>query len=122
MYAHCPICNQPIIQRRRTYCSRRCAGVAGNNKQRGRALHPGRLKGAVDKKGYVRLLVAGRLMMAHRFVMGMSLGRPLHQWEDVHHRNGNKSDNHRDNLEIVLHRKHRHQVECPNCRFQFAVR
>lgn len=36
----------------------------------------------------------------HRLVMGDVIGRPLYKEETVHHKNGNKTDNSPDNLEL----------------------
>jgi hypothetical protein len=41
-----------------------------------------------------------RWIFEHRYVMQRTLGRTLHKDETVHHRNGDKTDNRPENLEL----------------------
>lgn len=56
--------------------------------------------GHIDRNGYVTIHVDGKRQLAHRWVMEQQIGRTLMKNEYVHHRNGVRSDNRPENLEL----------------------
>jgi hypothetical protein len=57
----------------------------------------------LNEAGYVMLTVNGETVREHRHIMEQHLGRKLHSNEDVHHKNGIRSDNRIENLELRVH-------------------
>jgi len=66
----------------------------------------------VEKSGYV---------LEHRLIMAKKLGRPLHGWESVHHKNGVRNANRQDNLLLVMGGKHHGRIRCPFCKNEFGI-
>lgn len=127
------------LNRERRSCSKSCAIKLAHREGRWHLPNPPNSwgpsntnwKGGVKLAGPYRMVkvppgtpgrTRGGYMMEHRFVMQEHLGRPLLPTEEVHHRNGRKTDNRIKNLEIVAHADHRGTVLCPHCRKAFTVR
>ena len=54
----------------------------------------------LDSDGYLSRTIRRKTIYEHRYVMEKKLGRKLYKFENVHHKNGNKSDNSVSNLEL----------------------
>lgn len=55
---------------------------------------------SMGSDGYIYIHVDGKRVRHHRAVMEHQLGRPLLDHENVHHRNGDRTDNRLENLEL----------------------
>lgn len=61
---------------------------------------------------YLQKKINGKKVLAHRYIYQEFINRPLSKGELIHHKNGDKSDNRIENLEIMTpkeHSKHHNQ-------------
>jgi hypothetical protein len=109
----CERCGKVIIKgyRGQRFCSHQCRTRPLGSKRHihgyvqirvGRG-HPG-----ADSQGWI---------FEHREVLARHIGRPLEKHETVHHKNGDRTDNHIENLELRVgrHGKGASHAHCPTC-------
>lgn len=70
------------------------------------AEHPSYKGGCITAHGYHIIYVDGKRVPEHRRVAAQKLGRPLRSGEVVHHIDGNRQNNHPDNLMVVTAKEH----------------
>ena len=91
----CKTCGKEFLSRtNRLYCSQLCTTKSINKKSQPIG------KTRLTQAGYIEIKTNDGWMLHHRFVMENILGRKLLKIENVHHKNGIRSDNSIDNLEL----------------------
>lgn len=97
----CKACGETFIRphgkTKRQFCSRSCAMT--DRVREGQLMRP-QGSTAPHSSGYILEKVGKKWIMQHRLVMERILGRYLDPKERVHHKNGVRSDNRPENLEL----------------------
>lgn len=79
----------------------------------------------LNDSGYVLIKTEDGIIAEHRVVMSEKLGRPLRKGESVHHKNGIRTDNSPENLELwvgaIRYGQRAHEISCPDCGAQYHV-
>lgn len=106
---HCLICNaamhvSPSRIATAKCCSRKCLSVWQSQRYAGPG-NPSYKGGTVRDRAYVRVRGKRAHRYEHRLVMEQHLGRPLERYEEVHHLNGEATDNRIENL-FIFDKKH----------------
>jgi hypothetical protein len=102
----CAECGNVFLQRKpkQAYCSVPCARKKNGGHNRKPETWWTNAKGYIE--GRVWINGSQVRVKQHRWIMEKSIGRPLRSTEDIHHLDGNKSNNLLSNLEIIEHGQH----------------
>lgn len=65
------------------------------------------MRGTITPKGYRRVKVNGRSILEHVLVWEEAEGRKVPPGHDIHHRDGDKLNNDRSNLQLVTKLEHK---------------
>lgn len=92
-----------------------CGGRKHFDAKRCRACRNGLVGRHTSGYVLVRPPSGGKKVYAHRLVAETALGRPLRTDEQVHHINGDKTDNRPENLEVLSVKEHRERHAPAEC-------
>lgn len=109
MYKQCKICKKTFRKpyncsvkewvNTRKYCSNQCRIEFTKTLRTS--------KGYLGKNGYIYLSMGtGIKVLQHRYVVEQYIGRKLFNCEHIHHKNGIKTDNRIENLQILSIQEH----------------
>jgi hypothetical protein len=120
IWSACNICGQErwVLLRRGAPAYSRCRHCASLSKVLSQENHPNWKGGRSIQHGYFVICLSKddfffpmatnkHYVLEHRLVMAKHLGRCLHPWEIVHHKNHIITDNRIENLQLVSGDKHK---------------
>lgn len=101
----CLCCNKPFLSTlnqsvSNTYRSKYCSKSCKSGKPHPTAALDSFKKKARVHQDYCYVRVDGKKLLEHRYVMSQHKGRELYLHENVHHLNGDRSDNRLSNLQL----------------------